>query len=87
MGPHYWVRLNKRLKSPIGFISDRYCESRGLTNDTIGLSAEIVLLYEPLRCSMSLCAALWASALLYEPLRCSIFTINPIFSGRKSLRV
>ncbi len=38
-----------------------------LNNDTIGLNAEIVL--------------------LYESLRRSIFTINPIFSGRKSLTV
>ena len=39
-------------KSFIGFISDRYCELRGLTNDTIDLNAKIALLYEPLRRSI-----------------------------------
>jgi hypothetical protein len=30
-----WVCLHKWRKSLIDFISDRYCESRGLTNDAI----------------------------------------------------
>ena len=55
------------LRGPIGFISDRYCKSRGLLTISFDLSAKIVPFYEPLR----------------RP----IFTINFLFSGRKSLAV
>jgi hypothetical protein len=42
------MHLNKRQKCFIGFITNRYCDSRGLTNDTIDLRTEIALRYEPL---------------------------------------
>jgi hypothetical protein len=42
------VRLNKRQKCFIGLITNRYCDPGGLINDTIGLSTEIALRYEPL---------------------------------------
>ena len=47
-GDSYGVLINKRLQSFIGFITDCKCESCGQNNDTIGLSTEIALLYEPL---------------------------------------
>lgn len=43
------VRLIKRQKCFIGFKSYCYYDSCRLTNETLGLSTEIVLLYEPLR--------------------------------------
>ena len=46
------VRLNKRQKCFIGFISYCYYDSCRLTNETFGRCAEIVLLYEPLRHSI-----------------------------------